>query len=93
VNANRDTKKCRAKPYRRDIYENESAILRGSERFQAKHALGLDPGVDTGSHRENASNQESRYPFRFNRDGDLAFSSENAQKMLTALMPSEPNMR
>ena len=28
VNANRDTKKCRAKPYRADIYENESAVLR-----------------------------------------------------------------
>jgi hypothetical protein len=25
------------------------------ERFRAKHALGLDPGVDTGSRKENAS--------------------------------------
>ena len=25
------------------------------KRFQAKHALGLDPGVDTGSREENAS--------------------------------------
>jgi hypothetical protein len=41
----------------------------GLERFQAKHALGLDPGVETGSRQENASNQESRAPFRFNRNG------------------------
>jgi hypothetical protein len=27
-------------------------------RFPAKHALGLDPGVDTGSREENASKQE-----------------------------------
>jgi hypothetical protein len=27
------------------------------ERFQAKHALGLDPGVDTGSPSENATTQ------------------------------------
>ena len=39
------------------------------ERFQAKHALGLDPGVKTGSRQENASNQESRAPFRFYRNG------------------------
>jgi hypothetical protein len=30
------------------------------ERFRAKHAPGLDPGVDTGSREENASKQESR---------------------------------
>jgi hypothetical protein len=30
-----------------------------SKRFQAKHATGLDPVVDTGSREENASNQES----------------------------------
>jgi hypothetical protein len=29
------------------------------ERFPAKHALGLDPGVDTGSREENASKQET----------------------------------
>ena len=28
-------------------------------RFRAKHALGLDPGVETGSREENASNQGS----------------------------------
>jgi hypothetical protein len=28
-------------------------------RFRAKHALGLDPWVDTGSREENASKQES----------------------------------
>jgi hypothetical protein len=28
------------------------------KRFQAKHALGLDPGVDTGSRKENASKQD-----------------------------------
>jgi hypothetical protein len=27
------------------------------KRFRAKHALGLDPGVDTGSREENASKQ------------------------------------
>jgi hypothetical protein len=26
-------------------------------RFRAKHALGLDPWVDTGSREENASNK------------------------------------
>src|ERR1700674_276794 len=33
------------------------------ERFQAKHALGLDPGVDTGSRQENRAlgTQRSRY--------------------------------
>jgi uncharacterized protein (TIGR00369 family) len=29
------------------------------ERFRAKHAFGLDPGVDTGSREENASRQKS----------------------------------
>src|SRR5450631_1619536 len=29
-------------------------------RFQAKHALGLDPGGESGSRQENASNRESR---------------------------------
>src|SRR5437660_6345652 len=29
--------------------------MRSPERFRAKHALGLDPGVDTGSRQENAS--------------------------------------
>src|SRR6202790_1883793 len=42
------------------------------KRFQAKHALGLDPGVETGSRQENASNQESRAPFRFYRNEALA---------------------
>jgi hypothetical protein len=31
------------------------------ERFQAKHALGLDPGVGTGSREENASKQETGF--------------------------------
>jgi hypothetical protein len=30
------------------------------ERFRAKHALGRDPGVDTGSREENASKQQDR---------------------------------
>jgi hypothetical protein len=30
------------------------------KRFRAKHALGLDPWVDTGSRKENASKQEAR---------------------------------
>jgi hypothetical protein len=29
------------------------------KHFQAKHALGLDPGVGTGSRQENASDQPS----------------------------------
>jgi hypothetical protein len=29
------------------------------ERFRAKHALGLDPWVDSGSREENASKQEA----------------------------------
>jgi hypothetical protein len=33
---------------------------RGLERFQAKHAPGRDPGVDTGSREENASKQKDR---------------------------------
>jgi hypothetical protein len=28
------------------------------ERFPTKHALGLDPELNTGSHEENASKQE-----------------------------------
>ncbi|QDW36458.1 hypothetical protein FFI89_004440 [Bradyrhizobium sp. KBS0727] len=39
------------------------------ERFPAKHARGLDPRVETGSRQENASNQKSRAPFRFHRNG------------------------
>ena len=30
------------------------------KRFRAKHALGLDPGVGTGSREENASNEKTR---------------------------------
>src|ERR1700722_8392949 len=33
------------------------------ERFRAKHAPGLDPGVDTGSREENASKQKIRARF------------------------------
>jgi len=32
------------------------------ERSRAKHALGLDPGVDTGSREEHASKQKSGAP-------------------------------
>jgi hypothetical protein len=28
------------------------------KRFRAKHALGLDPGVDPGSRKENASKEK-----------------------------------
>ncbi len=45
---------------------------RASERFQANHALGLIRGVETGSRQENASNQESRARFDFDRNGALA---------------------
>src|SRR5258705_7024727 len=51
---------------------NAKAFRRDLKRFQAKHALGLDPGMEAGSRRENASNQESRVPFRFYRNGTLA---------------------
>jgi hypothetical protein len=34
-------------------------VTRPLSRFRAKHALGLDPGVDAGSREENASNQEA----------------------------------
>ncbi|RZN28111.1 hypothetical protein CWO90_24000 [Bradyrhizobium sp. Leo121] len=34
--------------------------LGSRERFRAKHALGLDPRVGTGSREENASKQKSR---------------------------------
>src|SRR5438477_8059226 len=49
---------------------------KAAERFQAKHALGLDPGVDAGSHQENASKNEP-YPRPMaahhggNHDGDV----------------------
>ena len=32
------------------------------ERFRAKHALGLDPGVGAGSRKENASRQKTSRP-------------------------------
>jgi hypothetical protein len=38
--------------------------LAGPERFQAKHALGLDPGVGTGSREENATKQKRRAQLR-----------------------------
>ncbi|MDE2329379.1 MAG: hypothetical protein KGK16_01130, partial [Bradyrhizobium sp.] len=40
------------------------------ERFRTKHALGLDPWVDIGSRKENASKHESGAPFRFHRNGN-----------------------
>jgi hypothetical protein len=36
------------------------ATMAALKRFRAKHALGLDPGVDTGSREENASKQKTR---------------------------------
>jgi|SRR5450432_226935 hypothetical protein len=42
---------------------------RTPEQFQARHTLGHDRGVKTGSRQENASTQESRAPFRFYRNG------------------------
>jgi len=41
------------------IAVKRESISSRSKAFQAKHALGLDPGVETGSRRENASNKES----------------------------------
>jgi hypothetical protein len=35
------------------------------EHFQAKPALGLDPGVDTGSPSENATTQREKSEARF----------------------------
>jgi hypothetical protein len=39
------------------------------EHFQAKHALGLDPGVDTGSPSENATTQREKTEARFYQNG------------------------
>jgi hypothetical protein len=41
------------------IFSEKSATFRDHalEHFQAKHALGLDPGVDTGSPSENVITQ------------------------------------
>jgi hypothetical protein len=39
-------------------YMANDGQLPSLERFQAKHALGFDPGVDTGSREENASKQK-----------------------------------
>ena len=52
------------------------AQLRRLERFQAKHALGFDPGVETGSRQENASNQES----------GARFDSIETEKVLDAVV-------
>ncbi len=56
-------------PLLRPRLRRQPCQWRPLERFPAKHALGLDPWVDTGSRQENASNQESRAPFRFHRSG------------------------
>src|SRR6266481_129305 len=37
--------------------------------------------VDTGSHQENASNQEARAPFRFNRNGKGSTANANEAAM------------
>jgi len=42
--------------------------LRGLERFRAKHALGLDPRVDTGSRKETRQNKRLELRFGFNRN-------------------------
>jgi hypothetical protein len=39
------------------------------EHFQAKHALGLDPRVDTGSPSENATTQREKSEARFYQNG------------------------
>jgi hypothetical protein len=39
------------------------------EHFPAKHALGLDPGVDTGSPSENATTQREKSEARFYQNG------------------------
>jgi hypothetical protein len=38
------------------------------ERFRAKHALGLDPVVATGSRQENASNKRGEPGSDFNQN-------------------------
>ena len=46
------------------------ALIAKLKRFQAKHALGLDPGVGTGSREENAPKQvEPRFWLNQNREG------------------------
>jgi hypothetical protein len=51
-----DMRNLRLKPGRVGAYFTIGWCL---ARFQAKHALGLDPGVESGSRQENASNRES----------------------------------
>jgi hypothetical protein len=36
--------------------------VEAAERFRAKHALGLDPGMETGLREENVSKQEISIP-------------------------------
>jgi hypothetical protein len=44
--------------------------VHGPERFQAKHALGLDPGVGASSREENASKQKIRAGFDSIKTGE-----------------------
>ena len=48
------------------------------KRFRAKHALGLDPGVETGSREENASKQEMRTSLRRDRARPRAIARQAA---------------
>src|ERR1700733_6267992 len=50
------------------------------KRFRAKHALGLDPGVGTGSRQENASKRKIREPKMLKVWGRR--SSFNVQKVM-----------
>jgi hypothetical protein len=48
------------------------------EHFQAKHALGLDPGVDAGSPSENATTQREKSEARFYQNGIRSNDKTNA---------------
>jgi hypothetical protein len=54
------------------------------EHFQAKPALGLDPGVDTGSPSESATTQREKSEARFYQNGirSKAFSNKLASDLI-----------
>jgi hypothetical protein len=67
---------------RRAFSGNDGAL----ERFQAKHALGLDPGVATGSRQENASDQESRASVSIPRNGKGSGRQSGAEAMSLSML-------
>jgi hypothetical protein len=51
----------------------QDALIKAVEAFAATRAFSSEVG--TGSRQENASNQKSRAPFRFNRNGKSSRSA------------------